>query len=658
MRPFLLRRMKKDTDCDLPPKTEFHIKVGLTEIQKKIYRELLTNSAIEKGSTVSHYKNLVIQLRKVCNHPYLFNGIEDPAEEEFGEHLVQVCGKMRFLDQLLKKTKADGNQCLIFSNFTTQLNILEDYCLMREFQYCRLDGTTDLDDRERQIDEFTKKDSEYFVFLISTRAGGLGLNLMSANVVVLYDSDWNPQIDLQAMDRAHRIGQTKPVQVFRLITQSTMEEKMIEKQAMKLKLDSMIIQKGGQQKTNISKEDLANIVNYGADKIFKAGDDITSDDIDTIIAKGKESAEKLAEESDNLIKKKFDMKNFEINSLNFWEFEDENYLQKRKEIELKLIADNVVKILDEKKKEGRREKLKKMKNLNEDALCPELASKDKDKPVDNRREFIDLPDWRFYKEIIRLRDLINKEENSKNDPKFELSLDEKAEKDMILKESFHNWSYREYNRLLEALDFCLPDETKRISEFIETKSPEEVKPYIETLLRNYNNLTDCQLIRSTLNTTKKMLEYKWGESSKNPPCGPSLYPTILPFCTQKSKLYSKESDITLLKLTHSLGYGNWKLIKKSLKKTKSRFNHCLLSRTEPELKKRVDLIIKAVDKEAKENLHTVKSELVKDILKMKEIWEKAQIEQSDDEEEEEGLYCGKKRERPQNEFSKNKRTRH
>jgi SWI/SNF-related matrix-associated actin-dependent regulator of chromatin subfamily A member 5 len=86
------------------------------------------------------------------------------------------------------------------------LDILEDYCLFREYKYCRLDGNTDLDERERHIEAFTRPDSEKFIFLISTRAGGLGLNLMTANIVVLYDSDWNPQIDLQAMDRAHRIG--------------------------------------------------------------------------------------------------------------------------------------------------------------------------------------------------------------------------------------------------------------------------------------------------------------------------------------------------------------------------------------------------------------------------------------------------------------------
>lgn len=185
-----------------------------------------------------------MQLRKVCNHPYLFPGVEAEGAPELGEHLIQVSGKMRFLDKLLQKSKQDKSQTLLFSGFTTMLDILEDYCRYRQYNYCRLDGNTDLDDRQSQIDDFTSPDTDKFIFLISTRAGGLGLNLMTANTVVLFDSDWNPQMDLQAMDRAHRIGQQKQVRVYRLITKDTMEDKMVEKQSLKLKLDSMIIQKG------------------------------------------------------------------------------------------------------------------------------------------------------------------------------------------------------------------------------------------------------------------------------------------------------------------------------------------------------------------------------------------------------------------------------
>lgn len=177
---------------------------------------------------------------------------------------------MLFLDALCKKAKQDNNQVLIFSGFTSMLDILEDFCNFRQLLYCRLDGNTSLEDREQQIEEFVKPESTMNVFLISTRAGGLGLNLMSANIVVLYDSDWNPQCDLQAMDRAHRIGQTKVVQVFRLVTPNTMEEKMIERQTLKLKLDNMIIQKGRMAPKNqgLQKEEMQDMVNYGADAIF------------------------------------------------------------------------------------------------------------------------------------------------------------------------------------------------------------------------------------------------------------------------------------------------------------------------------------------------------------------------------------------------------
>ncbi len=273
LRPFMLRRIKKEVEKDMPPKVEIHVSVGITEQQKSIYRQLLKKSTIEKGTSVSFYKNIIIQLRKAVNHPYLFDGQEPEGADEFGEHIITSSGKMMFLDKLLKKMFQEKNQCLIFSGFTSMLDILEDYCIFRKYNYCRLDGNTDLDERERFIEQFTQPNSEKFIFLISTRAGGLGLNLMTANIVVLYDSDWNPQIDLQAMDRAHRIGQKKVVQVFRLITSNTMEEKMIEKQTMKLKLDSLIIQKGrlAPKHTGFQKDELQDMVNFGADEIFRVG---------------------------------------------------------------------------------------------------------------------------------------------------------------------------------------------------------------------------------------------------------------------------------------------------------------------------------------------------------------------------------------------------
>ena len=137
----------------------------------------------------------------------------------------------------MKKNVKNGDQTLLFSLFTSTLNIIEDYCELRGYEYCRIDGTTDLEDREAQIDLFTQPKSPINLFLLSTRAGGLGINLHTANHVIIFDSDWNPQVDIQAMDRAHRIGQTKKVFVYRLISKDSVEEKIIERQAVKLKLD-------------------------------------------------------------------------------------------------------------------------------------------------------------------------------------------------------------------------------------------------------------------------------------------------------------------------------------------------------------------------------------------------------------------------------------
>lgn len=106
---------------------------------------------------------------------------------------------------------------------TMVLDILEDFCNFRQYEYCRIDGSTDMVERDEQIEDFMREGSKKFVFLLSTRAGGLGINLTSADTVIIYDSDWNPQMDLQAMDRAHRIGQKNPVNVYRLITENTVE---------------------------------------------------------------------------------------------------------------------------------------------------------------------------------------------------------------------------------------------------------------------------------------------------------------------------------------------------------------------------------------------------------------------------------------------------
>ena len=174
-----------------------------------------------------------MQPLQVCNHPFLFEGIEqrDMLGNYDEEMMVEQCGKMQTLDKIMKHCKANKSKVLIFSQFTTMLDILEDYVRHRKWlNYCRLDGSTKWQDRHAGMDRF-QTDPDCFVFLLSTKAGGLGINLTAADTVIIYDSDWNPHQDNQAQDRCHRIGQTVGVKVYRFITGNTVEMKVCRPEA-------------------------------------------------------------------------------------------------------------------------------------------------------------------------------------------------------------------------------------------------------------------------------------------------------------------------------------------------------------------------------------------------------------------------------------------
>merc|ERR1719163_2146670 len=172
---------------------------------------------------------------------------------------------------------------------TRMLDILDDYMVLKGYPYCRIDGNTKGQLRDDAVDAFNVPGSEKFCFLLSTRAGGLGINLATADVVILYDSDWNPQMDLQAMDRAHRIGQKKQVRVFRFISEGTVEEKIIERADRKLYLDRMVIQQGKlmDQKANLNKDEMVNMIRHGASHIFSSKEgELTDVDIDKLLETG------------------------------------------------------------------------------------------------------------------------------------------------------------------------------------------------------------------------------------------------------------------------------------------------------------------------------------------------------------------------------------
>ncbi|XP_074275283.1 ATP-dependent DNA helicase DDM1-like [Silene latifolia] len=267
LRPFLLRRMKSDVELSLPRKKEIILYASMTEHQKN-YQEHLINRTLENhlienvslGTAPRGMKgklnNLMIQLRKNCNHPDLlesaFNGtyFYPPVEEIVGQ-----CGKFQLLDRLLTKLFARKHKVLIFSQWTKILDIIDYYFSEKGFKVCRIDGSVKLDDRRRQIQEFNDINSDFRIFILSTRAGGLGINLTAADTCILYDSDWNPQMDLQAMDRCHRIGQTKPVHVYRLATAQSVEGRMLRRAFSKLKLEHVVIGKG-QFKQERTKNDI------------------------------------------------------------------------------------------------------------------------------------------------------------------------------------------------------------------------------------------------------------------------------------------------------------------------------------------------------------------------------------------------------------------
>ncbi|XP_066456735.1 lymphoid-specific helicase-like [Eleutherodactylus coqui] len=203
-------------------------------------------------------KNVMMLLRKCCNHPYLIEYPLDPVTQEFkiDEELINSSGKFLVLDRMLPEMKKRGHKILIFSQMTMMLDILIDYCYYRKYKFCRLDGSMSYTEREENMREFNT-DPNVFIFLVSTRAGGLGINLTAADTVIIYDSDWNPQADLQAQDRCHRIGQTRPVVVYRLVTANTIDQKIVERAAAKRKLEKLVIHrnkfKGGQTGINQSK---------------------------------------------------------------------------------------------------------------------------------------------------------------------------------------------------------------------------------------------------------------------------------------------------------------------------------------------------------------------------------------------------------------------
>eukprot|EP01052_Picozoa_sp_SAG31_P013806 SAG31_NODE_840_length_11596_cov_3.056623_9_plen_633_part_01 len=309
LKTFLLRRCKEDVETSIPAKEETVIDVELTFVQKQYYKAILEKNVAflrngsRKRASAPQLLNIGMELRKLCNHPFLVKGARDKLEREAeaaaannsdagtiatnktatDDHelqaLVKNSAKFVLLDKLLPKLRKDGRKVLIFTQMVKLLQLLEEYLEARQFPYECLHGATGANDREAAIQRFCNT-ANSFVFCLSTRAGGLGINLIAADTVIIFDSDWNPQNDLQAQARCHRIGQTAQVKIYRLVSSNTYEMQLFQCASRKLGLDRVLRhhdQKSaagpGDVNNKIDAVEVEQMLRYGTVGVLEGGDD-------------------------------------------------------------------------------------------------------------------------------------------------------------------------------------------------------------------------------------------------------------------------------------------------------------------------------------------------------------------------------------------------
>ena len=640
LRPFLLRRLKHEVETSLPPKEEIKLYVGLSEMQLDWYKKILSKDidAVNVGAAKTRLLNLAMQLRKCTNHPYLFAGAEPGPPYTTDEHLIFNSGKMILLDKLLTRLKEQGSRVLIFSQMTRLLDILEDYMVFRGHQYCRIDGQTSYELRESQLDDFNAEGSSKFVFLLSTRAGGLGINLATADIVILYDSDWNPQMDLQAQDRAHRIGQKKPVFVYRFVTEESIEERIVARAESKLRLDALVIQQGRltANSDQMGGDELLSMIRFGAQKIFNTrGSTVTDEDIERILARGKQKTAELNEEIASKLKEGAPaLLNFSLgveDSRSLYEFQGEDYRSKdRSSISSGWIAP------------PKRDRSK--ANYSVDAYYGGLmrgqsSSGPKKKNFPKPPKQLIIKDFQFYPQELKklfeielqayhrhvewckenpdaldddeefvLEGEVPVQKKPSNRPDFGgLTPQQVALRETYRSQGFANWSRREYQHFLKGCERFGRDALDSITaEIGGTKTLAEVKAYHHVFFKRYHELDGADRIIKNIEKGEErlqrirditiLLRKKVGGYSE------PLKQMKIAYGTTKGKQYSPEEDVFLLYATHVLGYGRWEELRIEVRMAwQFRFNWFIKSRTPQELGRRVDTLIRLVEKEFEES---------------------------------------------------------
>jgi len=630
LKPFLLRRLKLDVEKALLPKVETKIYIQLSKMQRDWYTKILMKDIdIVNGAGRTEkmrLQNILMQLRKCCNHPYLFDGAEPGPPYTTDYHLVENAGKMVVLDKLLPRLKAMGSRVLLFSQMTRVLDVLEDYCIWRGHSYCRIDGQTAHEDRHRQIDEYNEEGSEKFLFMLSTRAGGLGINLATADIVVLYDSDWNPQADLQAMDRAHRIGQKKQVKVFRFIQENSMEEKLIERAEVKLKLDKMVIQQGRlmDNKTNaLAKDEMLSMIRHGANDVFKSKDEeITDEDIDTILGKAEEKTQELNKKLEGLGESS--LRGFTIDTeqpSSLYQFEGEDFREKQKQI--------VGMWIEPPKRERKA-------NYAVDAYFREALRQSEPKapkaPRPPKQPVVQ--DFQFFparlfelldKEIYYYRSTvtykvpknpefgadsarIQKEEQKKIDEAEPVTEEELEERDDLLKQGFLIWTKRDFNQFIKANEKYGRDDIENIAKEVEGKTPEEVMEYSAVFWERCSELQDCDRILAQIERGESKIQrrasIKKALDAKMARYRAPFHQLRISYGTNKGKNYTEEEDRFLVCMLHKLGFDKenvYEELRASVRAAPQfRFDWFIKSRTALELQRRCNTLITLIERENQE----------------------------------------------------------
>merc|ERR1719447_1636429 len=619
LKPFLLRRLKSEVEKSLLPKKEVKIFFGLTKMQRDWYTKILMKDIdIVNGAGKQEkmrLQNILMQLRKCTNHPYLFDGAEPGPPYTTDEHLVNNSAKLMVVDKLLPKLQAQGSRVLIFTQMQRILDILEDYCWFRGWKYCRIDGGTAHEDRDRQIQEYNAEGSEKFIFMLSTRAGGLGINLYTADVVLLYDSDWNPQMDLQAMDRAHRIGQKKQVRVFRLVVENTVDEKIVEKAEIKLKLDRMVIQQGklAEQKNNLNKDEMANMIRHGVSHIFSSKEgELTDVDIDKLLESGERKTAEQQEKLDALGEsslRTFTIDNVEEKSV--YAFEGEDFREKQRDIGLNWIAPP---------------KRERKANYAVDAYFREALRTGSNEPKAHKaprppkqpivQDFQFFPGRLFelldqeifcYRKTVGFKvplnpDLgadakkIQKEEQKKIDDAEELTEEEQKEKDDLLREGFSNWTKRDFHMFIKANEKYGRDDLENICREVEGKTPEEVVEYSKAFWERFKELQDSERIASQIEKgearIKRRLLAGKALDKKIAKYKAPFHMLKINYGVNKGKNFTEEEDRFLVCMVHKLGLNKENVYEELRAAVRSapqfRFDWFIKSRTELEQKERAE----------------------------------------------------------------------